>query len=751
MVPQSFTVNAALTPQTITFGNPGTQSVATPLTLSATATSSLAVTFASTTPSICTVSGATATFLVPGTCLIQANQPGNTIYAAAPMVSQSFKVRGAATAVAGNIPMFNTPSAPSTSTLTNSGITQASTGNIGIGAPSPASKLDIGNYGTGVSIDPGDGATTFGTLAFNQEATTGAILSPAAYAFQFTHTGSTTAGSDYLALQVSSPTGTKITPAALVVTGAGNVGIGTASPANTLTVNSGGQGNGGEYLYSSAAGGSIEVVPNMSAGDWNPMVQTGDSGIMFTSTSGEGTGAFDIVPWSATAAGFRINNLGHVGIGTTAPAYSLDVAGQIRSSSGGVVFPDGTTQTTAFTTSGASLNSILTSSNGNVDATGNIVPGGDGVIRSMVPLAMLGGDSVISGNSWQRVTRTTYSSIANLFAGTAILPGATRQYYLVIRKADNVPSGGTGSNWRFACEGVWNSGTDVPGHGFAIPTDWGSLDEGTTQWVQIPPSAIPACSTPYWKLDAEMTSAAATEGASMRVMSVTMAAVDVNAGTNAAYSAAASGNDSFPTVTTLNDNLSSTGAYGSGYVGIGTTAPTATLEVNGNIKMTKNLTSPTSLTFSDGTTQTTAYTGISCGGDYAETVDVSGDRKNYQPGDVLVIGAQSGADVLKSAEPYSTLVAGIYSTKPGVVGRRQTSDAKTSTTEVPMAMVGIVPTKVTAENGPIRRGDLLVTSSLPGYAMKGTDRTRMLGAVVGKALGSLDSGTGLIEVLVSLQ
>jgi hypothetical protein len=74
-----------------------------------------------------------------------------------------------------------------------------------------------------------------------------------------------------------------------------------------------------------------------------------------------------------------------------------------------------------------------------------------------------------------------------------------------------------------------------------------------------------------------------------------------------------------------------------------------------------------------------------------------------------------------------------------------------STEEIPLAMVGIVPCHVSAENGPIRRGDLLVTSSTPGYAMRGTDSTRMIGAVVGKALQNLDAGTGVIEILVSLE
>jgi hypothetical protein len=175
--------------------------------------------------------------------------------------------------------------------------------------------------------------------------------------------------------------------------------------------------------------------------------------------------------------------------------------------------------------------------------------------------------------------------------------------------------------------------------------------------------------------------------------------------------------------------------------------------VNGDIVLTNSANGggSESIIFADGTVQHTAYTGIICGGDYAESVDVSGSRTNYEPGDVLVLDADNPGKVLKSVEAYSTAVSGIYSTKPGVVGRRQTTGAKAITTEVPMAMVGIVPAKVSAENGSIKVGDLLVSSSATGYAMKGTDRSRMFGAVIGKAMGNLNSGKGVIEVLVTLQ
>ena len=72
------------------------------------------------------------------------------------------------------------------------------------------------------------------------------------------------------------------------------------------------------------------------------------------------------------------------------------------------------------------------------------------------------------------------------------------------------------------------------------------------------------------------------------------------------------------------------------------------------------------------------------------------------------------------------------------------------TGKIPLAVIGVVPVKVSAENGPIHPGDLLVASSTPGYAMKAGPNPSV-GTVIGKALASLLEGTGMIQILVMLQ
>jgi hypothetical protein len=124
-----------------------------------------------------------------------------------------------------------------------------------------------------------------------------------------------------------------------------------------------------------------------------------------------------------------------------------------------------------------------------------------------------------------------------------------------------------------------------------------------------------------------------------------------------------------------------------------------------------------------------------------------------EAGDVLVIGPDGRLTL--STEPYQASVAGVYSTRPGFLGGQPVDEELTN--HVPLAVVGIVPVKVSAENGPIRPGDLLTTSTIPGHAMLATPIVLdghtfyPSGVVIGKALEALDEGTGVIQMLVVLQ
>ncbi len=131
------------------------------------------------------------------------------------------------------------------------------------------------------------------------------------------------------------------------------------------------------------------------------------------------------------------------------------------------------------------------------------------------------------------------------------------------------------------------------------------------------------------------------------------------------------------------------------------------------------------------------------GGDFAEMLPAV---PGLEPGDVLVVGPDGR--LTRSTTAYQTTVVGVYSTAPGFLGDR--TGEGNNANEVPLAVVGVVPVKASAENGPIQPGDLLVTANTPGHAMKAGPNPPV-GTVIGKALEGLASGTGTILMLVMLQ
>jgi hypothetical protein len=134
--------------------------------------------------------------------------------------------------------------------------------------------------------------------------------------------------------------------------------------------------------------------------------------------------------------------------------------------------------------------------------------------------------------------------------------------------------------------------------------------------------------------------------------------------------------------------------------------------------------------------------------DCAEEFDVAEDII-AEPGMVMVLDGGSALRPCRSA--YDKRVAGVLSGagnyKPGIVLDRKPS----AHARMALAIVGKVYCMADAQYGAIEIGDLLTTSPTLGHAMKAIEPGRAFGAVIGKALQALNSGTGLVPLLVALQ
>jgi hypothetical protein len=135
-------------------------------------------------------------------------------------------------------------------------------------------------------------------------------------------------------------------------------------------------------------------------------------------------------------------------------------------------------------------------------------------------------------------------------------------------------------------------------------------------------------------------------------------------------------------------------------------------------------------------------------GDVAEMFPASGE---IAPGSVVVIDAQHRGAMSLSSAPYDRRVAGV------VAGANEYRSAITlramdgALGKVPVTLTGTAYCLASNANGPIKAGDLLTTSSVPGHAMKVTDHDAARGAILGKALEDLKGDKGQILILASLQ
>ncbi len=170
-------------------------------------------------------------------------------------------------------------------------------------------------------------------------------------------------------------------------------------------------------------------------------------------------------------------------------------------------------------------------------------------------------------------------------------------------------------------------------------------------------------------------------------------------------------------------------------VGIGTDTPTEKLTVRGNILILSESTGDPVIELGEGL-------------DYAEGFNVS-NLEAISAGAVLVIDPNNPGKLALTNMPYDCRVAGIVA---GARGLGSGVRLGAGSFDFDVALAGRVYCNVDATTEGVEPGDLLTSSTSPGYAMKASDYTRARGAILGKAMQRLEKGQkGQILVLVTLQ
>lgn len=403
--------------------------------------------------------------------------------------------------------------------------------------------------------------------------------------------------------------------------------------------------------------------------------------------------------WHSSGDRLAMTSVGNMGIGTTTPSEKLEVAGTVYSTSGGFKFPDGTVQTSAAS-GGAGDGHSLDASDGSpidvvfVDAAGTTEVSG---------FLGVGRNTTVTTTEVFGIHRPVSSGYGGMYASTD--GGSSIPFYGYTTGTETAWTelDGANGNWNVYNDGVRMTVTDGGHVGIGVSTPLHNLD------VHESSETLNAVN-----LQRDVAAVAASDLLQLRTAAATPAGaqfIEAENGLDVKFRVWADG------------NVSADGSFTGG------------------------------------------------GADFAEIVKVEAGAGSVEPGDVLVIDRNARRGFARSTSARSTLVAGVYSTQPGVLASNRdwdelerslnghSGEGEAPSTpvlelarqidEIPLAVVGIVPCKVSAENGPIAVGDLLVTAATPGHAMRGTDIG--FGMVLGKALEPLNSGTGVIEIMVQSQ
>ncbi len=588
----------------------------------------------------------------------------------------------------------------------------------------------------------------------------------------------------------------------------GTVGGGLRNTAAGSCTVAGGQDNAAQSIQSTVGGGSgntasgsASTVPggnNNTAGAFNSFAAGTRAKVRTPAQAGNGLGDYGTFVWAdfTTSADFTstgpnqflIRASGGVGIGTNAPQAALHIGNTGQPSWDGIMFPDGTLQTTAgggggiggsgtvnflpkFTATTTIGNSVVYETGGNV-GIGTTSPGakldiaGTGKMSGFQLTASPTAGYVLTADAsgvgtWQAPTggglTLPYSDSVSS-SGPAFEVSNTGAGYAIRGTAPNNAAvvGETPSN---DYPGVWGKNT---GAGPAVAgTASGSNNigvqgagAGTGDGVYGISGANGGAGV-HGKTDSPAGWGGYFEGRGYFSGNLGIGTTAPGAELHVA------GVGRFATLTSFNNAAATTvevmgQAYGSGsQVNLKDASSTTRVQftaANSEVKLFDSA-GATRIRLDGASGRTvTQVLEITGGSDLSEQFNVAVPTGQAKPGMVVCIDPENAGELVVSTKSYDRTVAGLISgaggVKPGMLMSQKTSAADG---EHPVALTGRAYCWADASRGAIVPGDLLTTSDVPGHAMKVADHARAQGATLGKAMTGLAGGRGLVLVLVALQ